>query len=142
MPTTPLGTLDGRWLCRTVKLGGLLPLVIYGYFKCEIADQVIRKTIGSQRFSGRLYVAGEEIVFLGASEDGDQEPIAYGADPDRDMIGVLRALGPDHLALELPSPRYESHHDIIEFVRETPSSPDRSAERDPSLATISPPAKQ
>ena len=29
--------LSGEWQCRTIKVGGLSPLVVYGWFKCASA---------------------------------------------------------------------------------------------------------
>src|SRR5579859_7448413 len=31
--------LEGRWRCRTIKLGGMTPDVIYSWFSCRISDR-------------------------------------------------------------------------------------------------------
>src|SRR5690349_13077217 len=52
----------GKWKCRTIKLGGMLPLTIYDWFDCRISDDgsgwYLVKTSGSQRTSGRFYDDG------------------------------------------------------------------------------------
>ncbi|MGD9738739.1 MAG: DUF4893 domain-containing protein [Bauldia sp.] len=124
-PTAYSGLDDilGVWRCRTIKLGGLLPLTIYSYFACEIGRDAngyfIAKTTGSQRFTGRLYLGDMpgELVFVGAGHYTGEQPLAYDADPERNEVGVLRQLGPGWLVLELPKPIFESNHDLIEFVR-------------------------
>ncbi|TIW72964.1 MAG: DUF4893 domain-containing protein, partial [Mesorhizobium sp.] len=45
--------LTGNWKCRTIKAGGLSPLIIYGWFKCKVTDDGsgwrLAKISGSQR---------------------------------------------------------------------------------------------
>jgi hypothetical protein len=115
-----LHELNGEWECRTIKIGGFTALVVYDFFHCVIFGRIVEKLTGSQNFSGRLVESPEGIVFLGTSHYGDEKPIPYGQDADRNIIGLLRAFGPDHLALDFPSPRYESLHDVIESVRKRP----------------------
>lgn len=113
--------IAGVYQCRTIKLGGFGPLIVYGWFKCEIAREgeglAIRKVTGSQNFSGHLTPAGGGFVYRGASNYGDEAPRAYGDKADENQVGCLAALpGPDrHLLLELPSPLLESVHDVIEL---------------------------
>lgn len=125
---TPVDELPlGAYQCRTIKLGGNLPLVVYGWFKCEIkleADGVhVRKLTGSQNFSGMLLASGDEsgsLIYRGASYYGYEGPgRAYGDDPERDQVGCFNAVaGNDaRFVLELPLPVVESLHDVIEFVR-------------------------
>ena len=113
---------DGDYRCRTIKLGGLLPLTAYGFFDCTIAKggTRIEKTSGSQRFSGLLRPTDGALVYRGALHYGDGQPMAYDADPERNQVGCLYAVpdGTDgHYRLELPSPLFESTHDVIELVR-------------------------
>jgi hypothetical protein len=124
-PAQP-GNIDqllGNWRCRTIKIGGLLPLTIYSYFDCAILREGnelrLVKTSGSQRFTGTLYASAlpGEFVYVGAANVGAEPPRAYNTNPDDNQIGVLRQLGPDHLLLELPKPIFESNHDWIELVR-------------------------
>ncbi len=112
---------DGRYRCRTIKLGGLLPLVIYNYFDCAVRDNgtTIEKLTGSQRFIGSLTPSGDALFYAGALHYGDEQPMAYGADADRDQVGcIVRISGEDEkYRLEMPAPRRESTHDVIELVR-------------------------
>jgi hypothetical protein len=63
--------LTGTWRCRTIKLGGLTPTIVYSWFKCRISDRggqlLFEKIGGSQRTSGTLYPDGGGFVYLGAS---------------------------------------------------------------------------
>ncbi|WP_417310575.1 DUF4893 domain-containing protein [Devosia sp.] len=111
------GLPDGAYRCRTIKLGGLLPLTPYGWFACTIGEggTTIEKTSGSQRFSGALYPADGALAYVGASHYADEAPRAYGDDPERDQIGCLYGVAGDtpRYVLELPSPHFESVHDLI-----------------------------
>lgn len=112
--------LRGNYGCRTAKLGGNPPLVIYGWFKCEIAEDdigyVLRKLTGSQRLSGHFVDDAEtSLVFYGARHYSDEAPKGYGADPARDAVGRFVKVGEDRFRLELPLPQLESKFDIIEL---------------------------
>ena len=121
------GALAGDWRCRTIKLGGLTPDVIYSWFRCRIAERggalVFEKLSGSQRSSGRLYGEGGGFVYLGASYVTGEKPHAYSgngaqvgapATPD-DQIGLLSLLADGRARLELPYPVQESTFDVIEL---------------------------
>ncbi len=111
---------DGAYRCRTIKLGGLLPLTAYGYFDCEISGDgtVIEKLTGSQRFKGDLLPSDGSLFYWGALHYGDEEPVAYGADPERNQVGCLYKVEgkPVRYRLEMPFPLFESTHDVIELV--------------------------
>lgn len=112
---------DGDYRCRTIKLGGLLPLTAYGYFACTISGGGTRidKTSGSQRFSGSLQPAEDALFYRGALHYGDEQPIAYNADPERNQVGCIYRVpgkGQPIYRLELPSPLFESTHDVIELL--------------------------
>jgi hypothetical protein len=122
--------LTGNWRCRTIKLGGLTPDVVYGWFRCRIADKggdlFFEKVTGSQRVQGRLYPSESGgFVLLGALSVGNEPPHHYsgnhpsaGADatPD-DAIGLLSATGDGHARIEFPYPVQESTFDVIELKR-------------------------
>lgn len=120
----------GAYSCRTLRLGArddgwprdsVLPLQIGEWGPCTLAptsgDPVAFKMeAGPQRLSGQLWPDGDRMVFLGAlnlaSENGTR---GYGDDPDRDHLGVLRALQPGHWRLELPWPRWQSNLLLVEI---------------------------
>ena len=124
--SSPLG---GNWRCRTIKLGGITPDVVYGWFRCRISLKggapYFEKLTGSQRTSGFLYPQGGGFVYLGASYVTGEPPHRYsgngaeagaGATPD-DQIGLLSRLADGRARLELPYPRLESTFDVIELRR-------------------------
>lgn len=116
--------LVGAYQCRTIKLGGLLPLNVYGWFKCEITNNdnglTLTKTSGSQNFSGTLTASENAFTYRGAQVYSyEEQGRAYGDDPERNQAGCLSVLdiARGHLILELPEPRVESDHNVIEFLR-------------------------
>ncbi|MEI9885425.1 MAG: DUF4893 domain-containing protein [Rhizomicrobium sp.] len=123
------GEIAGSWRCRTIKLGGITPYVVYSWFNCRISNRggalFFEKTSGSQRTAGFLYSGEGGLVYLGASSVIGEPPHAYSgsgaaagaaATPD-DQIGLLSAIGPGHARLEMPYPVQESTYDVIELKR-------------------------
>ncbi len=129
MPTSE-SALTGAWRCRTIKMGGITPSVVYAWFNCRIADRgghlFFQKVTGSQRTQGWLYPNGDgTFVYLGASSVGPEKPHTYSgngatagaaATPD-DQIGVLSAIGERRARIEMPYPLQESTFDVIELKR-------------------------
>jgi hypothetical protein len=128
--SSPLG---GLWRCRTIKLGGITPDVVYGWFRCRISLKggapYFEKLAGSQRTSGFLYPEGGGFVYLGASYvtaygppekpphySGTGAAVGAPATPD-DQIGLLSLLSDGRARLELPYPLQESTFDVIELKR-------------------------
>ncbi|PWG02949.1 DUF4893 domain-containing protein [Sphingosinicella humi] len=119
----------GSYRCRVIKIGtqGKAPAyVAYKPFFCHVAAEgdllTIVKQTGSQRPAGRLYPESDErMIFLGtmALED-ETEPLPYGEDPERDMVGVAERVGPFRYRLVIPWPRQESKLDVFELVPATP----------------------
>lgn len=114
--------LGGDWQCRTTKVGGLSPLVVYGWFKCRISDDGagwrLEKTSGSQRTTGRFFDDGDmRLIYLGSFFVAGETPKAYGSGPDTDQVGYAFRTGQAEWRIELPEPRYESKLDILEFRR-------------------------
>ncbi len=114
--------LTGNWQCRTIKAGGLGPLVIYGWFKCRVTDDgsgwMLEKTSGSQRTKGRFYDDGEKrSIYLGSGFVAGEKTQRYGAGPKTDQVGYAFRTGPNAWRIEFPAPYYESKLDIIEFKR-------------------------
>jgi hypothetical protein len=114
--------LGGEWRCRTTKVGGLSPLVVYGWFKCRVSDDgsgwKLEKTSGSQRTTGRFYDDGEKrLIYLGSFFIAGETPKPYGSGPESDQIGYAFRTGPAEWRIEFPAPHYESKLDILEFRR-------------------------
>ena len=126
--------LLGNWRCRTLKLGGMTPSVVYGWFRCRIAfghdgHLNFEKLSGTQRTAGTLYSDGNGIVYLGASYvtaygPAEKKPTYSGggassgadATPD-DQIGLLSLTYDGRARLEMPYPVQESTFDVIELKR-------------------------
>lgn len=122
--------LAGSWRCRTMKLGGAMPDIVYSWFRCRIADQggtlSFQKVTGSQRLNGTLYPhESGGFVLLGALStrgepahrySGNHETAGAEATPD-DVIGLLSATGPGAARIEIPYPGPESTFDVIELRR-------------------------
>ncbi|MCX7306248.1 MAG: DUF4893 domain-containing protein [Hyphomicrobiales bacterium] len=120
--STPGFDLSGEWRCRTIKMGGSLPLVVYDWFKCRVSDDgsgwALEKTSGSQRTTGRFYDDGENrMIYLGSFFVSGETPGRYGAGPESDQVGYAFRSGDAEWRIEFPEPRYESRFDILEFKR-------------------------
>jgi hypothetical protein len=115
----------GEYRCRTIKLGsksgGGLAYVAYDWFRCRIeaAPGGLRfaKVTGSQRPAGLLYPDSDRrMVLLGSFALGDEPAAAaYGARPERDLVGVLERLPRGGWRIALPWPYWESDLDLIEL---------------------------
>jgi hypothetical protein len=128
------GRIAGNWRCRTMKLGGLTPEIVYSWFRCRISERdgrlFFEKLNGSQRTSGYLYREGDGYVYLGAqyvgsgygpmekrpSYSGNSTAAGAGETPD-DQIGMLSLTYDGRARLELPYPVQESTFDVIELKR-------------------------
>ena len=114
--------LGGEWRCRTTKVGGLSPLVVYGWFKCRVSDDgsgwKLEKTSGSQRTTGRFYDDGEKrLIYLGSFNVAGEAAKPYGSGPESDQVGYAFRTGPAEWRIEFPAPQYESKLDILELRR-------------------------
>ncbi|PAQ07150.1 DUF4893 domain-containing protein [Mesorhizobium temperatum] len=114
--------LTGNWQCRTIKTGGLSPLVIYGWFKCKVSDDgsgwMLEKITGSQRTKGRFFDDGEKrSIYLGSLSVNDDPAKPYGGGPQSDQVGYTFRNSANEWRIELPAPYYESKLDILEFKR-------------------------
>ena len=114
--------LGGEWRCRTTKVGGLSPLVVYGWFRCRVSDDgsgwTLEKTSGSQRTTGRFYDDGEKrLIYLGSFHVAAEAAKPYGSGPESDQVGYAFRTGPAEWRIEFPAPQYESKLDILELRR-------------------------
>jgi len=124
------GALAGSWRCRTIKLGGMTPDVVYSWFRCRISDRgaglYFEKISGSQRVAGRLYAndAGGYVLLGATSVKGEPQhhysgsgaSVGASATPD-DAVGLLEATGHGSARIEFPYPVQESTFDVIELKR-------------------------
>lgn len=123
-PTVAFGDIDltGNWQCRTIKAGGVSPLVVYSWFRCRVTDDgsgwVLQKLSGSQRTKGRFYTESDKrLTYLGAGYVNNDRPPQYGMGPKSDQVGYAVATGPREWRIEFPAPTYESKFDILELRR-------------------------
>lgn len=117
----------GSYNCRLIKLGkGTARAPAFERFKpffCYVQVEedllTIVKQTGSQRPAGRLWEDDkpERLIFLGSLALGDeQQPLAYGDDPKRDMAGVLERIAPFRWRLVIPWPQSTSKLDVFELT--------------------------
>ncbi len=79
----------------------------------------ITKQTGSQRPAGRLWLDDDatRMIFLGSLALGDeQEPLAYGDDPKRNMAGVLERIAPFRWRLVIPWPVNGAKIEVFELT--------------------------
>lgn len=122
-------TLDGDWTCRTIKVGGLSPLVVYSPFKCRFGIQndgfTFEKLTGSQRTKGKVTFRDGRAVYVGVGFVAGQTPPDYDALPDdftsngsvQTDVAILERISPTRARLMFPSPAVESDFDILELTR-------------------------
>ena len=122
--------LAGDWRCRTIRLGGMSPDIVYSWFHCRIGRSGDRlyfsKLNGTQRLNGVLYPhESGGFVLLGALSAKGEPPHRYSgngpsagaaATPD-DAIGLLESTGRSSARIEFPYPVQESTFDIVELRR-------------------------
>ncbi len=122
-------SLAGDWNCRTMKLGGGLPLVVYTNFKCRFTVSAqgfdFEKLSGSQRTKGSILLRDGLAIYLGVGFVAGGSPPAY-ADlpPDfqsdgttQAQIAVFERVSTKRARLMFPSPAVESDFDILELTR-------------------------
>ena len=117
----------GSYFCRLIKLGKATPrgkaFETFKPFFCYVEVEgdllTIVKQTGSQRPAGRLWQDDDSsrLIFLGSLALGDeQQPLAYGDNPRRDMAGVLDRIGPFKWRLVIPWPQSTSKLDVFELT--------------------------
>ena len=124
------GEALGGWRCRTIKLGGMTPSKVYGWFNCRVSHRggglYLEKLSGSDRVNGYLYPdQSGGLVLLGANTvkgeperhySGNGASVGAPATPD-DAVGVMTSIGPGHARVEFPYPVQESTFDVLELKR-------------------------
>lgn len=117
----------GSYNCRLIKLGKANEKAaaferfkpFFCYVEVENDLLTIVKQTGSQRPAGRLWEDDlpDRLIFLGSLALGNEEqPLAYGEDPKRDMAGVLERIGPFRWRLVIPWPQGTSKLDVFELT--------------------------
>ena len=117
----------GSYNCRLIKLGkatpGGKPYETFKPFFCYVEVEgdllTIVKQTGSQRPAGRLWEDDDptRLVFLGSlALANEEQPLAYGDDPKRNMAGVLERIGPFRWRLVIPWPQSTSKLDVFELT--------------------------
>lgn len=123
--------LAGDWTCRTIKAGGISPLVVYDAFRCRVTveggEVRFDKLGGSQRVRGRLHREGESLVLLGVGYIAGDTPPAYAdlpaqldssASPQITAApGLVEMTGPDSGRILFPFPMLESVMDVLVLSR-------------------------
>lgn|GEM_PF-1901573 len=120
----------GLYKCNVTKLAGrYLEMIAYDYFRCRIIVENGRrqfvKLTGSQRPVGYIHdvpPADERDkahgVFLGTLVLGDETALVpYGAEPERDLAGIVERLDQKRWRILFPKPFYESELDIMDLQR-------------------------
>ena len=117
----------GSYNCRLIRLGstgkGRPVLDKFKPFFCYVEVEgnllTIVKQTGSSRPAGRLWDDDDpqRLIFLGSLALGDEEqPIAYGDNPKRDMAGVFERIGPFRWRLVIPWPQDGAKLDVFELT--------------------------
>jgi hypothetical protein len=117
----------GIYMCRTIRLGQQDDKAVASRVQvgeshlCRVealgGGLWFEEDRGSNRLGGHLYADGDRMVFLGATAlRGEMGVMPYGADPERNAIGALQALGPAQWRLELPWPTWQSTLDLVELT--------------------------
>src|SRR5688572_19900286 len=117
----------GSYNCRLIKLGKATARAAafekFNPFFCyvQVEDDLLTivKQTGTQRPAGRLWEDDkpDRLIFLGSLALGDeQQPLAYGDDPKRDMAGVFERIAPFRWRLVIPWPQSTSKLDVFELT--------------------------
>jgi hypothetical protein len=89
------------------------------YVQLEGDQLTIVKQTGSQRPAGRLWDDDDpnRMIFLGSLALGDEDqPLAYGDDPKRDMAGVFERIAPFRWRLVIPWPQSPQKLNVFELT--------------------------
>lgn len=117
----------GSYNCRLVRLGstgkGAPAFEKFKPFFCYVQVEgdllTIVKQTGSTRPAGRLWEDNDEsrLIFLGSLGLGDEEqPLAYGENPRRDMAGIFERIAPFRWRLVIPWPQDGAKLHVFELT--------------------------
>ena len=114
----------GEYRCRTLKHGGAIGFVVYGYFDCRVTEGpkslIFEKTSGSQRMTGRLFAGPGADGRMGLAYAGTQ----HGAEDAGDTypegaaeVGLFERTGDKRYRLTIPEPGEEGLLDVLDLER-------------------------
>jgi hypothetical protein len=117
----------GSYSCRLVRVGNVRArgkaFERFKPFFCyvEVAGEhlTLVKQTGSQRPAGRLWEDddAQRMIFLGSvALASEEQPLAYGENPKRDMAGVMERIAPFRWRLVVPWPQAPSKLDVYELT--------------------------
>ena len=117
----------GSYNCRMIALGKATSKgkayesfkPFFCYVEVEDDQLTIVKQTGSTRPAGRLWEDDDptRMVFLGSLSLGDEDqPLAYGDDPKRNMAGVFERIGAFRWRLVIPWPQGDAKLDVFELT--------------------------
>jgi hypothetical protein len=117
----------GSYNCRMIALGKATPKgkafdsfkPFFCYVQIEDDQLTIVKQTGSQRPAGRLWEDDDanRMIFLGSLALGNEDqPLAYGDDPKRNMAGVLERIAPFKWRLVIPWPQGDAKLNVFELT--------------------------
>ena len=130
MPRTALprpAPTPGSYNCRLIALGKATAKSkafesfkpFFCYVEVEGDQLTIVKQTGSQRPAGRLWEDDDptRLIFLGSLALGNEDqPLAYGDDPKRNMAGVIERIGAFRWRLVIPWPQSTSKLQVFELT--------------------------
>lgn len=118
----------GSYNCRMISIGRedrkspsfekFKPFFCYVLVDDDGVLTIVKQT-GSQRPAGQLFDDDDlnRMIFLGSLALGDeQEPLAYGGDPKRDMAGVFERVAPFRWRLVIPWPQSGAKLQVFELT--------------------------
>jgi uncharacterized protein DUF4893 len=130
LPRSALSRPDptpGSYNCRMITLGKATAKgkafesfkPFFCYVQVEGDQLTIVKQTGTQRPSGRLWEddISTRMIFLGSlALESEDQPLAYGDDPKRNMAGVFERIAPFRWRLVIPWPQSDSKLDVFELT--------------------------
>ena len=121
--------LQGDWSCRTIKLGGISPLVVYSPFKCRFTATdrgfAFEKLTGSQLTRGEITLRDGRAVYAGVGYVNGETAPDYADLPEdfssggkvQSDVAVFQRISSTRARLLFPFPAVESDFDILELTR-------------------------
>jgi hypothetical protein len=115
----------GPYRCRVIRLGAPPPRRAFEVFRpwfCHVSvegEQLgLTKQTGSERPAGYLWDDGpDRMIFVGAiALGGETAAPAYGANAERNLVGILERVGTFRYRVTMPRSRGVAVIDVLEMV--------------------------